>query len=357
MGIPETEALVLAPAIALSRVGYGPRLRNGARIAFYEGRLAQIQGRAKDAVAWWNATADLGDHLAADGTDMGFLGGVGIQTAGAEPVWQWESDTHTGTTGGPMTWNDPVSGKTIGYRLWYGPQHDFYVKAAGEGAAEELRDRLLKARVRVGLMIQQTPSSEAMTAINARVARAWDLPRLGLGAAVLLGELLLLFGLAGAARRREVDSATRMSIRGDLFITAPFLLGVACLAYTWWTRGPDKLDSNLLVWLAPTIVAAGVLLLAGIAVRFTRREGAGTVAAWRGNLRHALPMTIALTALAYLALTASAVPVRRDATRYLREEETPLVRRLGPEWDHPSVPKDAWHAAYPPKGRGHLSQE
>ncbi len=351
MEVPEPEALVLASGIADFDMGIDARLRNGARIAFYEGRLAQIQGRPRDAVALWDATTGLGDHLAANGTDMGFLVGTAIQTIGAQPVWQWESESDTGTKGGLLVRTEPMSRDTVGYRLWYGPQHAFYVSAAGERASDELRDQLVAARVRLGLMSRGMPD---LTAVGRRIAPAWALPRLGLAAAILCAQLLLLFGLASAGNRGTIAGAADVSTWGRAFIAAPFLLGLIWIAYSWWVRGAEGLDSDVVVWLVPSIVVSAVLLLAGIAVRFTRQEAAGVLAVWRANLRRALPMMTTLAALAYLAVTGYAVPARRDITRLLRVEEgKPLVQRLGPEWEHPRIPRDAWRAAWPPKHAKH----
>ncbi len=346
MGVPEPQALVIAAAIA-SCDSSKAKLRNGARIAIYEGRLAQIQGRPGYAVALWDATAGIGDRLASDGTDMGFLVGAAIQVIGAQPAWQWASDSDTGTRGGIPVRVQAVSPDAVGYHLWYGPQHAFYVSAAGTRASDELRDRLVEARVRLSLMGAKMPDPDALTR---RMAPAWSLPQLGLGAAILCAQLLLLFGLAHVGRRQRVDDAGAMRAptwRGAV-LTAPLVVGIAWAAVTWRAYGAQRLDPSTSMWVLPSAVSFAVLVLAGIGARLARGE-AGTLAVWRMDLQRALPVVMALTALTYLVVSAYSVRAQNDLTPFLREDEALLVQRLGPGWEHPLVPPDAWRAAYPSK--------
>ena len=134
MGMPEPEAIITSWS-ALIFPSFA-RLRSSARIALYEGRLAQMQGRPEDAIRWWNSSIDIARHME-ESTDsvIGFLVAAAIGGITGTPVWRWVHDERSGIPDGPL----------FKGRYFYGHQHAFYVSQVGEAADAELRDGIIAA--------------------------------------------------------------------------------------------------------------------------------------------------------------------------------------------------------------------
>ena len=115
-GLPEPEAGLLVSASAWRLAS---ALRTGARMASYEGRLAQLTGRPQEAVRLWTATAEVGHKVEESASGWtAFWVGVAIESIGAAPTWAWYSDGYTGLKHGPI----------YGGRVMLGPQHSFYTQ-------------------------------------------------------------------------------------------------------------------------------------------------------------------------------------------------------------------------------------
>jgi len=385
LGVPGPEAIAACwnfPGLSLAH------LRTCARIAFYEGRLAQLRGHPDDAIAWWNATIDVGRHLQeSTSTEVGFLVGVGIHGIGASPAWKWCHDRITGIPKGPLRDG----------RLFYGQQHDFYVSQVGENASAALRDSLVQARVRSSLMRDSASSPPDNT--------GWG----GAGLFLSLGQLLalqlllilLLFVLLGAWARSSADSATRLPILWQLTAAVLVVLATTALAlsvghiplplsspapsvglpvqppasapfpsFAWLKQSVLRIAAGHLpfgiswspsLWLLRGISAlllvafpALALLLVALALApFTRRRRAPLLTAWRGNLRRLLPPALAFGAALYLVLGLITIRLRADVVRNFADSRgtqmAQLVDRIGPQWHNPTIPPDAYRAQYPPQ--------
>ena len=137
MGMPELEAIERSYGVR-SYVCY-PTVRECARIAVYEGRLAQMQGRSADAIAWWDATIAIGHHMQESATHLiDYLVGVAVEGIGAAPTWKWYLGAATGMEDGPL----------LKGRYFWGRQHEFFVTQVGETADRQVRDDLVLAKVR-----------------------------------------------------------------------------------------------------------------------------------------------------------------------------------------------------------------
>jgi len=349
MGCSDVEAMI-GREMAVYEMHYYAEMRNGARIGFYEGRLAQIEGRARDAVAWWNATADLGHHMEAEDAGTRFLVGAAVQTIGAQPVWQWEEDADTGLAAGPLYYTDPLTGERRTRRLWYGPQHGFYVKWAGEEASRKLRDRLIGDTTK---LMQMQKRMGRVSEIDDLVARtlplAWALPRLGISAAFLCTLLLLLLIATSLPRSDRAPGYGTISGRREIAAALPFVAGLFAVALLWRVRGPDAVTSSCLVWGGPVLVALATVGVGLLTARLDHSNNAVAGADWRQRLGHLLPFLVAASALVYLLLAAAAVPARTRAMDYWRQELKPAAQRFGSARQHPTIPRDAWRDAYPPK--------
>jgi len=109
----------------------------------------------------------------------------------------------------------------------------------------------------------------------------------------------------------------------------------------------------------PLVLSAGmaltllsILLLPLLAAFRSRTAGARLVTAWRGNLRRVLPVGIVVLAALSLGL---GIAGRRAGAEWARTwlSETEIdrvVRQIGPEWEEPTIPPDAWRAEPPPGG-------
>jgi len=343
MGMPEPEAIaassaaVIFPSLA--------RVRSCARIAVYEGRLAQIQGRAADAVRWWDATVKLGRHMQASADAIiGFLVGVAVEAIGGAPAWQWYLDRASGVPNGPLFQG----------RYFYGSQHALYVREEGEAGAAQLRDQLVVGKLRTQLVRRYT---EGLTVFD-DYYRSDRLLAFGQVTAMLLLLLLVFFAATGTWSRQGADQATELSWAWQGIITVLVLAPVTVIGVGAFLAPMNGEMPSTAIPVAHFLAALGlsafaVIVLPLFAAAFTRRSPARPRTAWRGNLRRVLPTALVLGVILYLGLALAAMSVRarwtREVTRPGMSEMTWLVRKAGPAWSHPQIPPDSWRADYPPK--------
>ncbi len=198
LGMLPVSAAVMAPAIGSRSYRLHSLVRDAARIAFYEGARAALEGRPEQALRWWRSTSTLGRVSQESANDIiEFLNGIAIESIGASPAWQWCSDESTGIPGGPLS----------GGRFFFGPYHEFYVFHAGEAADTALRDRLIRAKLRVQLVRSYTEQGLGMD----ELAQVVQTLILGAGAAGLFVVLLIAYAVVswrrpGARRTREALS-------------------------------------------------------------------------------------------------------------------------------------------------------
>jgi hypothetical protein len=394
-----------AVALLLSRMGVAPpeamlgrwipayptplaTVRTSARIAYYEGGLAQIDGRSADAIAWWNATMDSGLHLQQSADSMvAFMVGVSLQAIGASPAWKWRPDGMTGIPGGPLRDG----------RYFHGPHHDFYVAQRGEKASADLRDSLLRARVRSDMLREYAadparPNPIGHTrrhlalgqlvafqllpmALLAILLAVWPGQRASPVAVRLRPWQIIAIALAvcsatavgiatGGVPLPTFSPSSSVHVQPPLPLTAPFP-SLAWLKETFLRgvlAGPQpvaQLPYYPFMGISAVLLVAfpaGALLLATLfAALLAPRPRPRLLTAWRRNLRPLLPPALALGAVLYLALSLSAIKSRAD---YARHWLSPGVTdmdyfrdALGNEWTHPTIPPDSYRAEHPPVAR------
>jgi hypothetical protein len=104
-------------------------------------------------------------------------------------------------------------------------------------------------------------------------------------------------------------------------------------------------------WLTPTAgLWLGYALPAIVAIVITvpRAKAGGRLVIWRGHLRRVLPMMIAISALAYLGLGIDAAIIRsRVEGRFTDDQMKAVAAALGPAWERPKAPANAWLAEMP----------
>jgi hypothetical protein len=340
MGMPEREAA--SAAIFSSNLPFYNYSRSCARIATYEGRLAQMNHNPEEAIRLWNATMAFGRRMQ-DSADavIGFLVGVAVEGIGASPSWKLSADRTSGIPGGPLG----------GLRYFYGPQHGFYVSQVGELADSRVRDSLIRARVRVLLLANLV--SEGIDAPLVESGLLLGLSGLTIG---LLAALLVVFAAISIRLRRQADEATELRVGAQItilvFAFIPWVYaGIAAywsLMHQWRVQG---LLGAALIGYPLTFLA--MLLLPLLAARFSRLPSARLAAAWRGNLRRILPLAVASLAIAALALGIAGKNMER---KWAREWYAPgysemksVIRLAGPAWTNPKIPADAWRAERPPR--------
>ncbi len=319
-------------------------VRDASRIAAYEGRLAQLEGRPRDAVAWWNATMQVGRHAqeSAD-TIIQVLVGSAVEGIGAGYVWKWAMVEADGRPVGPI----------LGGRIYQGSAYAFYVSQAGQKAADEVRDSLLKAKVRTMLFREHSARWQRLP------GWMWVLGSAAL-AGVLTAVLLAAFAALGTWRRREADEATQLGWGLRLLMVVLALLpglGGAMLA-SWLAELPEeaqRFDPSRAVPGALLLALFLALVLPLIAAWTSRRPGARVGAAWRGNLRQTLPLAVAICGALALCFGITGKVMQTMWTRQWYSgrpnEMKRVVQAIGPEWDHPRIPPDAWRAEPLPGGK------
>jgi hypothetical protein len=336
----EMRAIELSdPVWGLSALG---ALRDCARIGVYEGRVAQTEGRASDAIARWNSTVAIGQHMQGSASDLiDYLVGAAVESIGAAPTWKWRLESANNKYVGPLT----------GGRYYFGSQHAFYVSQVGEAADRELRDHLVLVKVR---MMASRLSLKRLPLVSPAIA--WVRP---LSAAMVcafsLVMLLALFVAVGVWRRRQADEAAALSNKWRAFIVLLTLLppfaGAAAAAA--WVGLVSKEEGLRLLYLGGPVASLLLALsLSLVAAVRSRRPGARLFTAWRGNLRATLLVSVVACAVVVLGLAGTVkVAQRRSVAEWYRGSPTEMQRLthlLGPAWTNPKIPPDSWRAEYPP---------
>lgn len=376
MGMPEADALasswevIILPSFA--------RLRGIARVAYYEGRVAQMADDPWGAINWWQSTVGLGRNLQDSAeTIIQFQVGVAIEGIGARPVWAWHPRPGSGPPDGPLS----------GGRYFHGPQHDFYVEHMGWRADTDMRDSLVQAKVRSGLLHEYSGGLGGLGAFE-----DYYQANRYIGAAALCALLaivmLVVHLMLGTWSRRAADDATRLSTAWEFLLAVLIVLPTAALvtvALASGAAGPALGSASPAAgpaasialpaaqaavaaalraarawvverpYVAISLAAASllaVLLLPLLGAALARASGARVPTAWRGNLRRVLPVAVALSALLLLYFSVTALRIR--AAWFAKwsapgvTEFSDMVEQLGAAWEEPEVPIDAWRAEPPP---------
>ena len=345
MGMSPWEA-VLNSFNSGSALGPLSKLRSCARIGVYEGRLAEMEGRDQEAVRWWMATFRFGEHMqrSAD-TLIEALVGIAIEGVGGTPVWAWQHDGMTGIPDGPL----------LKGRLFYGKSHEFFVREAGQQAAEEMRDRLARAKVRSMLTRQYVEQLGLSPLLHVMTLRSFA----GLSVILLLAALLG-FGAVSLWARRKADEATKLGWRGRVALAlvslAPLVLGFGLAQATAGTSITIPRMTAAVYGAAYGGLGISFLLLLILPLAAAFRScapEAGVLTAWRGNLRRVLP--VAAVGLAIISL-GFVIASRTTEARWVRswqsETEMEQAKRLiGPEWEKPTIPPDSWRNEPPPEAK------
>jgi hypothetical protein len=176
---------------------------------------------------------------------------------------------------------------------------------------------------------------------------------------------LLVVWLAVFGWRREAaEKATRLTFRWQAALAlAPF----APIAY--YAFGVLREPFNACAVADPhygagrlldQVVLSGALLVVLFCLGATaesRREGAPLGDAWKGNLRRVLPLTLAVGAVLYLALTVAAVQTKRQwADKWYTPDISEMAHfesTLGEAWESPRVDPDSWRDEHPPDREPH----
>ena len=343
MGMPKAEAMVNAdmslmfPTMA--------RLRDSARFAMYEGRLAAMREDATTAITWWQSTADFGRNTrdSAD-TLIGCLVGIAIQGIGAGPVWKWVPDQVSGIPGGPL----------LGGRYFWGDQHSLYVEHMGEENDRGLRDSLVLGNLRSQAIRAYTTEDLGAYKGYFNATRYLGFAGLALGIAAFP---LIVYLAFGSWSRRAADQATGLRPAWQFILAllalSPAVIGALIVLHqpVFAENASGKMIAALVSGLAG--FAFLVLVLPLLAAIPSRAAGARFRTAWRGNLRRLLPVMIAFCALIFLGMNAYAARMRSQwAEKWSApgvSEMSELIRSLGDKWTNPTIPPDAWRAEYPPE--------
>lgn len=341
-GMPEPEAL-LTSQVLMTFPSFA-RLRDAARFAVYEGRLALLQDDPTTAINWWQSTANFGRHLGeSSDTIIGFLVGVAIEGIGAGPVWRWVPDGVSRVPNGPL----------FGGRYFWGDHHSLYVEYMGKDNEQALINNLVLAKLR-SMACREYTSELGMFEGYYTAARYLGLTVAAAGLAAIFFLFYLLFG---AWSRHAADSATNLYAFWQFVLAAilllPFIVAVIIILRLPLSamEAPPPVEGALLA------AAIGFLLLLlvipPLATISTRAPGARFRTAWRGNLRRLLPVSLALCLLVSLGFNLYAMQLRRQWVNKWSKpnysEFKEMVTKLGPKWTNPTIPSDAYRAEYPPE--------
>lgn len=350
MRFPELEAEAAAwDAMLPTDLHLCEELRTGAAIAYYEGHRARLEGDTREAVARWDASIQLGRRLQASAdTERAFLHGLALEGQAASPVWVRRPDERTGVPGGPFEET----------RYWHGSQHDLYVEQMGEAAGAQLRDRLVAGRVRSQLLRDYLRRG-SMDLLFDKIYATWYARELiCLAGAVII--LLAIYAMVSVRGRAAADGAISIGFgwKAGLTLLSPLVgfgmrtgwaYGRACLDQL---RGmdPHPLCFAEYFWSSVVAIPAAAALLVLEPTLYRRRAGARLGAAWRGNVRAAFPVVAAFLALITVVMGILSAPQRsRVATHLKRPELARIAEAIGPEWNEPTIPPDAWRAESPPR--------
>jgi hypothetical protein len=309
-------------------------VRSGATIARHEGQRAGAEGRYEDAFAWWNATIALGRHMQeSSNTLMEVLQAIAIEGVGAWEIWRWQRDTEGGKEG-------PLDGG----RLYQGPAYGEFVSRYGEEAAREVRDSLVRAKLK-SMMTKESYSRDVWTRLGGHF-QAGTFLAISRWFGFLLVVYLLVWTGASLVGRRVADEATELSRWWAGAIALSSLLPIAALGVVMW-RWEEMLFSP--AGQAGGLSAIALSLLSPIfvpliIVRWTRYGEARIRTVWRGDLRRVLPPAMAVCAAVSLCAGIAGMRVEKTWARdwQSRTEMERVVQTIGPEWHDPPIPADAW---------------
>jgi len=344
-GVPKPDAWWLT--IGCVGPGYTllSRTRDFTRAADYEGRIAAMRGDAKQAIAWWAPAIEIGQHIQESAhSTLEYVGGGGIQSVGASPVWRWRDDRTSGIPDGPL-----MKG-----RLFYGRYHDLYSAHMGEAAVAALRDRLVLGKLRqkvehgyVADVLLESPYMFATTLLVFAAVLGW-----------LLWWFLLEFLISGTWRRRQADEATTLSQRAAVLMALLIVLPVAIPALVMAAAAPSSNDPREATLWGVSMAGMLTCFLAFVfgplvAARYTHKPFCHWRTAWRGIIRRVVPIAIALVSLALLVMLVLGAQYRAEWVRQCSDtthhEMAGMIEALGPSWTRPTIPPDSWRAEYPPK--------
>ena len=317
--------------------------RRGATIGRHEGQRAQMEGRHEDAFAWWNATMALGRHMQeSSDTMMEVLEAIVIEAVGAWEIWRRRPDRETGVEGGPLD----------GGRLYQGPAYGEFVNRYGEEAAREVREGLVRAKLRSTMVKKR--HWDIIWRFDQRLRSGW-LQGMAVASGALLVVFLLVWIGVSLVRRRAADEATGLSRRAAMVIAVACLMPLIALGVIIWPLGgllfgPAGQAAVLAVVAASLLSPIFVPL---IMVRWTRYGNARNRTVWRGNLRRVLPLAMAMCAAVSLVAGIVGMRVERTWARdwYSQTEMERVVEVIGPEWHDPPIPPDAWRNEPPPEAK------
>jgi hypothetical protein len=341
MGLPAPEAVVASESVlrlpSLSALGMC------ARIAYHEGRRAQLQGRDEDAIGCWHATVSVGRKIQSCADVISeFVFGADVEGLGAAPAWRWYPDSATGARGRGI----------LQGRFYFGPQHEFHQAQVGKEKDTKLRDALVASKTRTMMLQRYSEMVEAPQWYT----RAGELLVFGQLAAGFLIVAGLMLGLAARVGPRAGASAPILKSPWLLLTSLPALLVLAVAAGLTVAfsrecaasplRAPRAQDMLLGVALS----AVTALALPVIPALFARRHGLACASAWLGSLRAGLPVAILVAAVVYLGLGLGAMDLR---ARWLRQRLHPMSemdrgrRFSGSRWQDPPVRPRSWVEGYP----------
>lgn len=346
MGAPPADALAVSLLVSHPGTVFA-KIREMARILRFEGQLAQLSGRTKEAVEWWQSTIDLGWHIHEDAADIiESTNGTAVMGIGSAAIWPWVADSFSGVSGGPL----------MGGRLFWGKAHEFFVSQVGAQADSNMRDQLLRAKVRSPFVRDSIGDLAANPVLEySLLARYRDQATVTAWGAFAL---LAIFLAIGTWSRRVAD----LSVGPESVWSAVLLVltagpvGLAALVVP--QLRDEFVPANALARAALLVAPVAVTVTAAVVLPFAaatrgRVSGSHLTTAWRGHLRRLLPRAAAALALICLALLCSAAG--NEARWYGRwsrpgaTEMSELIRSLGDKWTNPTIPPDSWRAEAPPK--------
>ena len=308
--------------------------RRCATIGRHEGQRAQMEGRHEDAFAWWNATMALGQHMQeSSDTLIEVLEAIVIEAVGAWDIWRWQRDKEGGKAG-------PLDGG----RLYQGPAYQEFVSRYGEEAAREVRDSLLRAKLR-SMMTKDSYSRDVWARLGGSF-RAGIFLAISRWFGILVVVFLLVWAGVSLLGRRVADEATGLGRWWATAIAVTCLMPIAALCVVMWqfsellngpAGGTVALAATALSLFSPIVVPL-------VIVKWTRLGDARSRTVWRGNLRRSLPLTMAICAVVSLGAGIAGMRAEKAWARdwQSRTEMERVVETIGPEWHAPPIPADAW---------------